>query len=271
MKSANWRRELQCYLQLLRGLHLATHSRWQEVSKCVEELEGVVRQPLEGIIGLFSCYLSGVYHQGTGNLEMAKSIYEGTLLNLENSLDGNGIVQGGPNKHAEFEVRILSAFNRLWIMQHPEHRDDRQTNELIEQLRPLCTDHANLEIRTAWNLVLAATQTNPPLGMTAAKGHLATALNGAKTLGDVQTLSIALNLMRARLFQNIVGDQALKSAKAGASQARRAGNRLWMSVAEGMLAQSYEVQGQAAEAQSSWNAAVAFASDALGPGESSSS
>lgn len=194
---------------------------------------------------------------------MADSIYKNPVLSLDGSLDKYGGVQGGHSKHAEFEVRLLAAFNRIWIMQHSDRRDDRQTTELIDQLRPLCADHPNLEIRTAWNLVLAATQTNPPIGMTAAKSHLATALNGAKVLGDVQTLSIALNLMRAKLFQNIVGDQALKSAKAGASQARRSGNVLWMSVAEGMLAQSYEVQGQIVEAQNSWSAAVAFAGDAF--------
>lgn len=266
MKSADWRRELKCYLYIVRGLHLATVSRWQEVWKCVEELEKLVKSRLEGIVGLYSCYLSGVYYQGTGNLGAAKAIYEGALLSLESNLDANGNIQGLASTkqgHAELEVRVLSAFNRIWIMQHPEHRDDRLTTELIELLRPLCTEHPNLEIRTAFNLILAATQTNPPIGMTAAKNHLAIALNGAKSLSDVHTLSIALNLMRAKLFQNIVGDQALKSAKAGAAQARKAGNRLWMSVAEGLLAQSYEVQGQVAEARQAWDSGANHAAVAL--------
>ncbi|ETS80222.1 hypothetical protein PFICI_07751 [Pestalotiopsis fici W106-1] len=267
IKGADWRREFKCYLQIIRGLHLATISRWPAVWKCVEELDSLVKSPLEGVVGLYSCYLSGVYHQGTGNLAAAKSIYEGALLSLENNLDDNGDIQGLASMkqgHAELEVRVLSAFNRIWIMQHPEHRDDRLTTELIELLRPLCTDHPNIEIRTAFNLILAATQTNPPIGMTAAKNHLAIALNGARALGDVHTLSIALNLMQAKLFHNIVGDQALKSAKAGASQARRAGNRLWISVAEGLLAQSYEVQGQMVEARQSWDSGANFAKDALG-------
>lgn len=267
MKSADWRRELKSYLQILRGLHLATISRWQEVWKCVEELDSLVKPPLEGVVGLYSCYLSGVYHQGTGNLAAAKTVFEGALLSLEGNLDANGNSQGlatSKQGHAELEVRVLSAFNRVWIMQHPEHRDDRLTTELIDLLRPLCTEHPNIEIRTAFNLILAATQTNPPIGMTAAKNHLGIALNGAKALGDVHTLSIALNLMRAKLFQNIVGDQALKSAKAGAAQARKAGNRLWMSVAEGLLAQSYEVQGQMVEARQSWDQGAAYAGDALG-------
>lgn len=254
-------------MQIIRGLHLATISRWPAVWTCVEELDSLVKSSLKGVVGLYSCYLSGVYHQGTGNLAAAKKIYEGALLSLEQNLDDNGDIQGLASMkqgHAELEVRVLSAFNRIWIMQHPEHRDDRLTTELIELLRPLCTDHPNIEIRTAFNLILAATTTNPPIGMTAAKNHLAIALNGARALGDVHTLSIALNLMQAKLFQNIVGDQALKSAKAGASQARRAGNRLWMSVAEGLLAQSYEVQGQMDEARQSWDSAANYAKDALG-------
>ncbi|KAI0167195.1 cohesin loading factor-domain-containing protein [Pestalotiopsis sp. NC0098] len=267
IKGEEWRRYFRCYLLILRGLHLATISRWPEVWKCVEELDTLVKSPLEGVVGLYSCYLSGVYHQGTGNLASAKSIYEGALLSLENNVDENGNIQGLANMkqgHAELEVRVLSAFNRIWIMQHPDHRDDPLTTELIELLRPLCLEHPNIEIRTAFNLILAATQTSPPIGMTAAKNHLAVALNGARALGDVHTLSIALNLMRSKLFQNIVGDQALKSAKAGASQARRAGNKLWMSVAEGLLAQSYEVQGQMVEARQSWDQGATFAADALG-------
>ena len=76
------------------------------------------------------------------------------------------------------------------------------------------------------------------------------------TLGDIQTSSIALSLMRAKLFQNIVGDQALQCARAASQQARRSGNLIWMSVADNMLAQSLEVQGQAAEAQNVAQAAI---------------
>lgn len=145
---------------------------------------------------------------------------------------------------------MLAMFNRIWIMQHPSYRDEYTTRELLEQLRPLCADNTNLEIRTTYNLLLAAIQTSPPIPMTAVKTHISAALNGSKMLGDVQTLSIALCLMQAKLFQGIVGEQALKSARAASQQAKKCGNMLWMSVADGMLAVSLETQGQIAEASS---------------------
>ena len=61
----------------------------------------------------------------------------------------------------------------------------------------------------------------------------------------------------------MVGEQALKSALAAARQAQRSGNLLWKSVADGMLAQSYEVQGQREVAKREWDKATKEASDAF--------
>lgn len=256
--AAEWRRELKCYLQILRGLYLAAHCRWADVKVCVEELETLVQPPLDRIIGVYSVYLAGVRHQGTGDLDQADRVYSNPVLSLDNH--SNGQAHG---KQSILDVRILAAFNRIWIMQHPERRNDVLTNELLDQLRPFCSESPSMEIRLAWNIVLAATQTNPPMSMTAAKNHLGTAVNGAKQLGDIHSLSMALNLMRDRLFQNIVGDQALKSAKAAAQQAKKSGNVLWMSVADGLLSQSHEFQGDMAEAQKAWLSGAQYATDAF--------
>ncbi|XXH00322.1 decapping endonuclease targeting mRNA [Hypoxylon texense] len=257
--TADSQREWLCYLHILQGLHFATYTRWPDVKDCLIRLESMVKPPLAGIVVLYSKYLSGVYHQGTGDLRTANSIFCNRIFSLDND-DNN---RNGSRKVAELDVALLATFNRIWIMQHPEYRDDRLTLDLLEQLRPLCADHPNMEIRTAYNLVLAAVQTNPPIPMTAVKMHISTALSNAQFLNNVQTLSIALNLMRAKLFQDIVGDQALKSAKAASNQAKKSGNTLWMSVADGMLAQSYDVQGQSLDAQKAWEDATQYARQAV--------
>ncbi|CAJ2508004.1 Uu.00g091900.m01.CDS01 [Anthostomella pinea] len=254
IRNEDWRKEAICYLHILRGLHHATSTKWDEVKKCLDQLESMVKPELGSVITLYAMYLSGIYHQGTGDLNTAGVIYRDPAFHL----DFDNATQGR-RRSAEFDVSLLAAFNLIWIMQEPAHRNDAVTLEMLEQLGPLCIGHPNLEIRTAYNLVIAAVQTNPPIPMTTVKTHLSTALNNAKISGDVQTLSIALNLMRAKLFQSIVGDQALKSAKAASMQAKRSGNTLWMSVADGMLAQSYDVQGQAAEAQKAWQDATNYA------------
>ncbi|KAI0416833.1 cohesin loading factor-domain-containing protein [Xylaria grammica] len=258
VQHVEWETEAACYLHILRGLHLATSTKWDEVQYCMTQLESMVVPTSGSTVVLYSMYLAGVYHQGTGNLDTAIGIYSHPNFSL--NVDGT---RGGHHKPAEFEVALLATFNLIWIMQDQYYRNDQRTQELLEQIRPLCMDHPNMEIRTAYNLVMAAIQTNPPVPMTAVKTHISTALSNAKNLADVHTLSIALNLMRAKLFQSIVGDQALKSAKAASTQARRSGNTLWMSVADGMLSQSYEVQGAMLEAQKVWHDATRFANQAL--------
>jgi hypothetical protein len=69
--------------------------------------------------------------------------------------------------------------------------------------------------------------------------------------------------MRSRLFENVIGEQALKSAMAAAKQAQRSGNVLWQSVADGMLAQSYEVQGHHQQAAHEWEKATREAQEAF--------
>lgn len=258
VSNVEWEVKATCYLHILRGLHLATSTKWDEVKYCVTQLETLVTPTSGSTVVLYSMYLAGVCHQGTGNLEAAINTYSHPSFSL--SADET---RGKHRKPVEFEVALLATFNLIWIMQDVHYRNDQRTQELLEQIRPLCTDHPNMEIRTAYNLVMAAIQTNPPISMTAVKTHISTALSNAKNLADVHTLSIALNLMRAKLFQSIVGDQALKSAKAASTQARRSGNILWMSVADGMLSQSYEVQGAMLEAQKVWHDATHFANQAL--------
>lgn len=163
------------------------------------------------------------------------------------------------------ELSILAALNRLWILQEPLQVDDVETADLIDLLRPICEDNPDQEIRTVYNLVLAAIgpSVNPPMSINQVKRHIQQSLSGAQQTSNTQYLSIALNIMRARLFENVVGEQALKSARAGAAQARKSGNVLWMSVADGMLAQSFEMQGALAEARAAHESGVKLANEAF--------
>jgi hypothetical protein len=218
----------------------------------MESLETLITPSLNGILSLFSLYLSGVYYQGTGDLETALRIFADRRFEI-----GDSANSGTP---AKLEVCLLSAMNRVWILQEPSLRDDVIATELLDQLQIHCADHHDIDIRTAFNIVLATAQTIPPLSINQVKVSIQTALNGSKVTGNTHCLAIALNIMRCRLFENVVGEQALKSAKAASLQAKRSGNLLWMSVADGMLAHSHEVQGQLAEAQQANEAATRFAS-----------
>jgi hypothetical protein len=235
LKHAEWVTELRCYNIALVGLHAATRSDWGKVKECLYKIEAV--DPPPGRLDSLTLYLSGVLQQGTANLEEALATFDNERFRFETPR-----FQQSRSSPMDQQLSLLAALNQIWIMQDPRTRNDEKTNELIEQLRPLCEDNPDSEIRMAYNLVLACIQTNPPLMINQIKQHIQQSLNAAQLANNTQCLSIALNIMRWKLFDNVVGEQALKSAKAGAAQARKSENLLWMSVADGMLALSYEMQ-----------------------------
>ena len=254
IEQADWEKELFCYSNILIGLQAATLSNWVKVKKILQVLEEA--RPPPGILRLLALYLSGVFQQGVANLAGALRTFESPQFNLE-------VLSDATRGHIEKDLSILAALNRLWIMQNTTMVDEQKTAELLDRLGAVHTEHPDEEIRTAHHLVLATVPTNPPSSINQIKHHIGAALTAATKLGNTHSLAMALNLMRARLFENVVGDQAMKSAKAGAAQAKKSGNLLWMSVAEGMLAQTYEVHGQMAEARAARGDGIRRANEAF--------
>jgi hypothetical protein len=186
-----------------------------------------------------------MYYQGTGDLDRASRIFQDHRFAIPDA----DTISNNAAAIPPSEVALLAALNRIWIMQEPSYRDDYQVVDLIEKITPYCADHPDVDIRTAYNLALAAIQTEPRQSIQTVKRHIQAGLKWAQNANNTHLLSISLNLMRAMLFENVVGDQAVKSAKAGRAQANKAGNLLWMSVGDGMLAQTEEMQGQVEQAE----------------------
>lgn len=225
------------------------------VKQFVVKLESLIPDAPDSILRLLAIYLSGVYHQGIANLPAALAIFQNPCFDLS---------QFGANIRAPHrEVALLAGLNRLWIMQHPSHYDNTETMELKEQLGALCTNHPNIDLRTAWHNVVAAMDFDPPQQLNQRKQHIQIAMSGSKTSSNVLGIAITLATMRSRLFEHIIGEQAIKSARAASIQAQRSGNVLWQSVTHGMLAQSYEVQGQRDEAAQEWEKATREAKEAF--------
>jgi hypothetical protein len=255
-EQAAWESQLACYVNILIGLQAASLSDWSKVKRCLEITKDL--SDSSDTLSLLQLYLSGVYEQGIANLDKALSIFQDRRFNLE--VVTQPIAR---TTNITYELSVLAALNRIWIMQAPMNRNEAKTAELVESLRPLCEESSDIEIRTAFHLVLAAIQTEPALSINQVKRHIQQSLQGAQQTANTQCLSIALNIMRYRLFENVVGEQALKSARAGAAQAKKSGNLLWMSVADGMLAQSFEMQGILDEARATKENGIRLANEAL--------
>ncbi|CAN8095507.1 unnamed protein product [Discula destructiva] len=237
---AKWRAEIGCYIHTLIALISATRTQWAKVHDCIQKIEALRPKPEDGRLGLLVLYVTGVYHQGTGDLDRASQVFSDprfAILDTSNSPNSNAATPPP-------EVCLLAALNRVWIMQEPSRRNVEQATDLLQKVRPYCAEHADIDVRTAYNLAAAAVETEPPQSMQTVKRYISTGLKFAQGANNTQLLGVALNLMRSTLFDSVVGDQAVKSAKAGKAQAGKAGNLLWMSVGEGMLAETEDMQGQ---------------------------
>lgn len=259
IEQAKWRAQVGCYIHTLVALMWATRTQWAKVSDCIQKIEGLRPKPTEGRLGLLALYVKGTYYQGTADLDAAYRIFSDERF----AIAAHDSPEAGSPGTIPAEVSILATLNRIWILQEPSRRDDEQTMELLEKVRPYCTDHPDIDIRTAFNVVAAAIVTDPPQSIQTVKRYISSSVKSAQMANNTQLLGIALNLMRSCLFESVVGDQAVKSAKAGRQQAQKAGNLLWMSVGEGMLAQTEEMQGQVEEAEVLRRSGTAHANEAF--------
>ncbi len=145
------------------------------------------------------------------------------------------------------DLSILAALNRILILRDPSHPRHSDLDPLLASLEPLCTTHINKNIVSAYYLVRATAHLTDPIIKT--KQYLQHALQAAKVVANTQLTGITLNFMSWKFFRGVVGDQAENSARASQKLAKKSGDNLWISVADGLLAESLEVQGKTAEAE----------------------
>ncbi|TVY60746.1 MAU2 chromatid cohesion factor-like protein [Lachnellula suecica] len=257
-----WRGHILCYFRLYTGFAAAARADWKVVQQIVDEIKSTAKKfeiPLSGPLECLAMYLTGICHQGTGNLDAALRVFQDQRFNLPTAKSLNT----SSADQVERDFAVLAALNTLWILQDPHHLNEENNKAMLNRLEPLCSKHPNKDIQTAFNLAMATVKTNPAAQLFEIKKYLGTALNGAQATANTQFLCITLNVMCSRFFSNVVGSQAEKSAQAASVQAMKSGNNLWRSVADGMLSKCYEVQGKTSEAQISLTNARQFSQTAF--------
>lgn len=258
MRQRAWRGEALTYTNIMLGLLAASHCRWDVVKTTLVNLDRSLIPEAHTAMKALVIYLKGAYHQGTGDVKAALATFSSSCFDYPTT--GTGVRSGLR------ELALLAGMNQLWLMQHPSCRNSARTSDLIDQLQPLCTHHPNLDLRMIWHNMMAALDTEPKQLLNEQKAHMQEGINIQKKTKNVLEATITLCIMRSRFFQDVVGDQALKSALAAANQAHKSGNLLWRAVASGLLAHSYEVQGYRDEAVKEWDKAVGEARGAFSAG-----
>jgi len=258
LRRRQWLGQMICYVHIYLAFFHTPAGNWQNVKLHLNRMDEFVEEyktQLDETLVLLRLYLEGMYHQATGNIDLALDIYENDRLILPPLTNSTVTPQG----RVQQDIAILSSMNMLWALQVKEHKDMSQNIVMIDKLERLCQNHPDKDIRTAFQLIKSTVQTEPPMSMIQIKNHLKMALELAKTSHNQIFMSIILTVMCNRFFSGVVGDQSLKSAQAAVHQAGRSGNPLWKSVATGLMANSLEVHGRNTEAEATMKQAVKLA------------
>lgn len=250
----NWRRVLECQFLVEKAFLLCARSEWEQARTILDETESIGRTLQRCLPQDLHClgrYLAGAIYQGTGDLDRALNIFLSKDLALPphcNKTSHNNIRR---------DVALLAAMNTILIIRSPTHRSHHLLPAVLTTIDPYLAVSPNKHLVASRSLLISNLSpsahrllTSESLSSTLLiKKHLGIALNLAKTIGNAQITAMTLSVMSAKFFKGVVGEQAEKSARAGQNMAYKSGMKMWMSVSNGMLAETLERQGKREEAE----------------------
>lgn len=251
-----------CYLHAYLAFLFAVSGDWKTTRQHVSRLEAIARGfavPMDGVLSALVQYLKGVVSQGTGDLNAAISYYENDMFELSKQ----GSMHPTLPETLQRDIALLAVLNKLSILQIDSKKNATLNSTILRALKPLCAEHSNKEISTAYYVLSATIKQDPDPKMFEIKQTLRSALSGAQATANNQFICITLNVMCNRFFADNVGPQAEKSAQAALATATKTGNPLWKSVAEGMFGDTLKRQGRVAEGEQKLQVARELAAEAL--------
>jgi hypothetical protein len=248
-----WRKTLVSHIRLHLTFALCVRTDWDSAIASLKELEQWNRSfspdPAPGMLPLLASYLTGVIHQGTGDLTGALSIFQSPQFSVlhDPSFDS----ENNPNRTSldpRRDLSTLASLNSILILRGLPQPDQEFINKILSRVEPFCVAHPDQNIKAAYYFIKAIYCASDPL--IKSKQFLHLALKTAKGIANNQLTFITLNFMSWKFFRGVVGEQAEKSSRASLRLAKKGMDGLWTNVAEGMLADSLEVQGKMEEARS---------------------
>ena len=255
-------RTMVCYLYVFMIFRAIFTTDWETAKDSLHGLEHAISEldpDAEPTMSLLFTHLTAMYWQGTGALEEALNLYRDEAFALP---DPNYSPQT-PDAQVTRDIAIVATMNSLLILNALPNPDVQANTETLDRLKPFCLSHPNIDIQTAYHILLTVITTSPPTSQLATKSYMRSALTGAKKRGNFHMVAITLNVMCTRFFVNIIGEQSIKSAMAAKEQSAKSGNRVWMSAASGLLARSLEIEGKREQGVKMNEEAVRLAEGAL--------
>ena len=240
-----WRQIFSCQIQIQLIFALCSRTAWAAAREQLLQLKKTVADLPDESIGHFNHfihYLEALICQGTGDISTALSIYLSPHLFLQSANESSLPSQ------IRRDLSILSALNVVLIVRSPAHPSHSMLYPLLATLESLALSNPSKNIQSAYHLIRATSHSDDKTGIVKTKQYLQSALQAAKHCANNQLMCITLNFMSWKFFRGVVAEQAEKGAVASQSLAKKGKDSLWTSVANGVLADTLNVQGKAAEA-----------------------
>ena len=272
MKNASgltkWQSQLTRMMQLHLILTYCSRTDWNSAEEALNKLgpsSSFNPSKTDSFADMLEFYLKGVIAQGKGNLSAAEQIYtskifldrvrdprsQGPVRDLAILANLNALVMLHNRTSAVLEQRSQSLNNNNNNPSHVKIEPNTSTPissiPSVTDLEPLCQTHPNRALVSTYQL--AATVAGDPDATTIkVKQHLRIAIQSARETGRPQLLALTMNLLTEKFFKDIVGQQTEKCANTGRNLAQRAGDPLWIAVADEMYASALERNGDGARA-----------------------
>ncbi|KAK2803864.1 hypothetical protein FQN50_006872 [Emmonsiellopsis sp. PD_5] len=240
-----WRQALLCNM-LLQLIFLAcARTNWALARQTLKELRTTASELGDNLNDSTRClmeYASGVISQATGDLKTALQTFQQPLFALTNSTSKTA--RNDPRR----DTAILAALNSALILRDTTSHNPSHTaaTKTLASIEPFCRNSPNKYIQAAYFLISATTHTESTIQT---KHDLHHSLQAATAISNSQVTCIALTFMSWKYFRGVVGEQSEKSSKAARAMARKADDKLWVSVTEDLLAATLDSQGKAGEAR----------------------
>lgn len=240
-KRLEWRRILHCNI-LLHQMSLAcARTDWDAAGQILKDLRIAAEELGNSVPDTVKClmqYTTGVIAQGSGDLTSALAAFGSPILSLSSS---SKTTRNDPRR----DTAILAALNTILIIREPSHYAHGRLNEVLSTVEPLCLSSSNKYIQAAYYLVCAIVHTDSTIQT---KQYLQQALQSATVISNSQITCVTLTFMSWKYFRGVVGEQSEKSARASRAMAKKANDRLWVSVTDELLAETLDRQGKMDEA-----------------------